>query len=321
MPVASTYNIVITDSGFPSLDIEREIIKSAGSKMVAFQCKTEADVIAAAGGANALIVQWAPITRAVIQTLSVCNVIVRYGIGTDNVDLVAARDHGIPVCNIPDYCVDEVADHTFAMAMSLVRQIQAIDHSVRQNVWKIVPPRPMLASRQMRFVTLGYGRIAREVLQRARACKFDVAACDPYLPTSADIPGYVQRIGMQEALESADLLSLHVPLTDGTFHLINAQSLHTMKDTSILLNTARGGLVDTIALAEALCRGQIGGAGLDVFEKEPLEANHPLRKSPNVLLTSHVAWYSEMSVPELQRRAAQEAVRALTGEPLQHRIM
>jgi D-3-phosphoglycerate dehydrogenase len=312
---------VITDYGFPSLAIERKVIEGAGGELAAFQCKTEEEVINAAKGANVLIVQWAPITRAVIRSLSECKVIVRYGIGTDNVDLEAARDHGIPVCNVPDYCIDEVADHTFALAMSLARQLPMIDQAVRQCVWKTVPPRPMLASRQMTFVTIGYGRIARAVLERARASKLQLAACDPYLSAGSPVADGVQIMNIEETFRSGDIISLHLPLTKNSHHLVGADAFNKMKATAILINTSRGGLIDTVALADALQRGKIAGAALDVFEQEPLPKDHPLRNSPNALFTSHVAWYSELSVPELQRMAAEEAVRAVKGEAPQNPVV
>jgi D-3-phosphoglycerate dehydrogenase len=267
-----------------------------------------------------LIVQWAPITQSVIRNLSTCKVIVRYGIGIDNIDLAAARSHGIAVCNVPNYCIDEVADHTFALAMSLSRQLPQIDRQVRQGVWKIVPPRPMLASRQMTFVTIGCGRIARAVLKRARECKFNLATCDPYLPAGTELPEDIRNLDMNTALKTADILSLHLPLSKDTHHIMNAATFSKMRPTSLLVNTARGGLVDTIALASALENGQIAAAALDVFEREPLQEIHPLRKCVNAVLTSHVSWYSELSAQELQRMAAEEAVRAIHGEPLQNRV-
>jgi D-3-phosphoglycerate dehydrogenase len=204
--------------------------------------------------------------------------------------------------------------------MSLARQIPMIDRLVRQGVWKIVPPQPMLASRQMTFVTIGYGRIARAVLERARACKFDLAMCDPYLPAHAELPRGIRTLDMEKALRTADILSLHLPLTENTRHLMNAEAFSKMKPTSLLLNTARGGLVDTVALADALDHAQIAGAGIDVFEQEPLADDHSLRRCPNALLTSHVAWYSQLSAPELQQLAAEEAVRALSGKALHNRL-
>jgi D-3-phosphoglycerate dehydrogenase len=313
--------VVITDHGFPNVAIEQRLIEAAGCELSTFQCKTEQQVMEAAGDSDAVLVQFAPITRAVIEQLTRCKVIVRYGVGTDNVDLEAARSRAIIVCNVPNYCIDEVADHSFAFAMALSRQILAIDGQLKRDVWSSTPPRPMLASRQMTFVTIGFGRIARAVLERARACNFNVATCDPYLVTNIDLPKGVRNLSMDEALAAADILSLHVPLTKATHHLMNADTLALLKPTSFLINTARGGLVDGIALADALDRGRLAGAGLDVFEQEPLPVNHPLRKCANILLTSHVAWYSEISGLELQRMAAEEAVRALCDQPLHSRIV
>lgn len=302
---------VITDFQFPNIDAEKRIIEDAGGQLAALQCRTEQDVIDRAADADVLLVQWAPITRSVVERLSNCKVIVRYGIGLDNIDLEAARSRGIAVRNIPDYCIDEVADHTVAMALSLARQVAAIDQQVRRGVWSIVPPRRMPAARQATFITIGYGRIARAVLDRARAFKFQLAACDPYLGAGVKFPQDVVRVDFDEALAMADILTLNVPLTDETRHMLHAAAFTRMKPTALLINTARGALVDTVALAGALEDGVIAGAGLDVFETEPLPADHPLRRCPNALLTSHVSWYSELSGPNLQRLAAEEAVRSL----------
>jgi D-3-phosphoglycerate dehydrogenase len=305
---------VITDYRFPTIEAERSIIERAGGELDVFQCKSEEDVIAASREADALLVQFAPITQAVIESLRICKVIVRYGIGMDNIDIDSAIHHGIAVRNVPDYCVEEVADHTFALAMSLSRQLPAIDRQLRQGVWKIVPPRPMIASRSANFVTIGCGKIAQAVLKRAAAFKFRLGTCDPYLSVDAELPDGIRKMDMEEALRTADILSLHLPLSKETMHLIDATSLSKMKPTALLVNTSRGGLVDTVALACSLETGRIAGAGVDVFEREPLEENHPLRTCPNTVLTSHVAWYSEMSGQELQRTAVEEAVRVVFGE-------
>ncbi len=234
-PLPKPPKFVITDYGFSALATERDVIQSAGGELAAFQCRSAEEVIAAANDADVLLVQWAPITRAVLENLPACKVIVRYGIGVDNIDLEAARARGIAVCNIPKYCIDEVADHTFAMALALSRQLPMIDHQVRQNVWKIVPPRPMPASRQMLFVTIGYGRIARAVLGRARGCKFTLAACDPYLPAGAAPASDVRMIELDEALRTADILSLHLPLNNESHHLINPiSSIHPRREMQMV---------------------------------------------------------------------------------------
>jgi D-3-phosphoglycerate dehydrogenase len=309
--------IVITDCGFANIIPETAAITGAGMELVSAQCKTAEEVISATADADGIIVQWAPITAEVINSLSRCKIIVRYGIGVDNVDLAAARQKGIPVCNVPDYCIDEVADHTVALALAQARQLLQIDARTRSGKWKIIPDKPMPSFSEMTFATAGYGRIARAVLDRARAFGFKLAAYDPYLTPPSDS---VAHLSLDELFRQADILSLHAPLSSETKHLVNAARLAQMKPIAIIVNTARGGLIDTAALAQALQDGTIAAAGLDVFESEPLEENHPLRNCPNVLLTSHVAWFSEKSVPKLQKLAAEEAVRALKGEPLRNQV-
>jgi D-3-phosphoglycerate dehydrogenase len=314
----SKWRAVITDHVFADVSQEERILADAGCELTVAQCKTPEQVIAAAAQADALLVQWAPITAAVMAALERCKVIVRYGIGVDNVDLAAAQARGIPVCNVPDYCIDEVADHTLALALSLARQLPMIQRRMAAGVWRIVPDKPMPAFGEMVFATAGFGRVARATLDRARAFRFQLAAYDPYAPDSAFAQLGVTRLGLDELFSRADILSLHSPLTPETRRLLNAQRLARMKRTAIVVNTARGGLIDTDALARALMDGTIAAAGLDVFETEPLPADHPLLRCENVAMTSHVAWFSQSSVPKLQGLAALEVARALRGEPLLH---
>ncbi len=312
--------VLVTDYGFPDVQREQQVIHAAGHELVVGQCKTAAAVIEMGSDADALLVQWAPVTAAVIVQLKHCRVIVRYGIGVDNVDIAAAKARGIPVCNVPDYCIEEVADHAMAMALSLVRQLPMLDRRLRAGTWKITPDHPMPALSNMTFATAGLGRIARAVLARARAFGCRLAAYDPYVPPEVFRSHSVTQLTMDELFKQADVLSLHLPLTPETRHLVHAATLAKMKPTSIVVNTARGGLIDTVALAEALQSGVIAGAGLDVFEPEPLPDRHPLRQCSNAILTSHVGWFSDQSVPKLQRLAAEEVVRALRGEALQNQV-
>jgi len=305
--------VVITDYGFPDIAQERTLIAAAGYELVTAQCKTQEEVIAAAQGADALLVQWAPVNQAVIDSLTQCKIIVRYGIGVDNVDLKAAAARGIPVCNVPDYCIDEVADHTLALALSLARQLHQTDAEVRKGVWKITPPSPFPAFRDIIFATAGFGRIARAVLERARPFGFQLAAYDPFVDASAFATAGIRCLNKEEVFRESGILSLHLPLTSETKHFVGREQLATMRQSAVVVNTARGGLIDTVALAEALETGVIAGAGIDVFESEPLLGDHPLRKSPNALLTSHTAWYSAGSVPELQRKAVEAAIQGLRG--------
>lgn len=313
--------VVITDYGFPDLKQEKKLLEGIGYEVVAGQCKTAEEVLDLSRDAEAVMVQWAPVTREVIEGLENCRIIIRYGIGVDNVDLTAAKEKGIPVCNVPDYCIQEVADHAVALALSLGRQLLITDRRVRDGVWKITPPKPMPAFREMKFATVGYGRIAREVLKRAAVFGFQKATCDPFVKAEAIQKDNTIPMSLDQLFEQADIISLHSPLNKETHHLINESSLGKMKSNALLINTSRGGLVDADALADAISKGKIAGAGIDVFEQEPLPAEHPLRKCENVILTSHTAWYSESSIPELQLKATEEAIRGLTGQPLTSRVV
>ncbi|MDK3159934.1 C-terminal binding protein [Kamptonema cortianum] len=312
--------VLITDYGFKGIDTEKALIESAGHELVTAQCKTEEEVIAAGADCDALLVQWAPVKAQAAAALKKCRVIVRYGIGVDNLDLPALKAAGIAACNVPDYCIDEVADHTVSLALALARQLPQTHARTLGGQWKITPPSAVPAFRQMTFATAGFGRIARAALERVKGFGFTLAAYDPYVDSESFARSGVKKLELEELFSMADILSLHLPLTNDTRHLVNETRLGRMKKHAVVVNTARGPLIDTNALATALKAGVIGGAGLDVFEKEPLETDHPLRECPNVLMTSHTAWYSEASVPELQKKAAEEILRGLNGEPLKNRV-
>lgn len=311
--------VVVTDHGFPNLNPERTAL-GGECDLVDAQCKTAREVALAAADADALLVQFAPVDAQVIDALDRCRVIVRYGIGTDNVDLVAARRRGIPVANVPDYCIDEVADHSLALALALARQLQPIDRRTRGGEWKLGPVTPMPAFQTMLFATAGLGRIARAVLERASPFGFRLGAYDPYVREDEFAALGVRRLSLEDLFANASVLSLHLPLSPETLHFVNRERLASMRADAVLVNTSRGPLVDTRALAAALSEGVIAGAGLDVFEKEPLPDEHPIRSSPHAILTSHVAWYSEQSLPRLQQLAAEEVRRALQGEPLRNPV-
>jgi len=315
-----SHKVLYTDHGFASIAIEKQIIGAAGAELMVAQCKTPEEVIAQAQEADALLVQWAPIPARVIRALRQCKVIVRLGIGVDNIAVTEATECGVPVCNVPDYCIDEVADHTVALALTLARQISFVDRRVRGHIWKITPSAQMPALRDLIFATIGLGRIAQAVHRRMQGFGCNGVAYDPNVSPAVFQSAGIGAKRLDEIFATADILSLHCPLTPETHHLVNATRLEQMKPTAVLVNTARGALVDTVALAHALAQGQIASAGLDVFEQEPLPENHPLRDCPNAILTSHLAWYSERSVPELQRKAAEEIVRGLRGEPLRNQI-
>jgi len=306
--------VVIADYGSDYLPESLEVVTNAGMDVV--DAEKAGDFGAAIRDADALVAVWFPVTAEVIAGLSHCKVIVRRGIGVDTVDLDAARARGIPVCNVPDYCVNEVADHAFALALALARELPTLDRSLRAGDWKPVLPYPMPALEAMTFGVAGMGRIGRAVLRRAAACEFRLAAYDPFVPDEEFDRLGVRSLGLAELFAQSDIVSLHTPLTPETRHLANAERLATMKLSAIVVNTSRGGLVDTVALASALNAGTIAAAGLDVFETEPLEADHPIRSCPTALLTPHFAWHSRESIKKLHVMGMEVAVRALQGAPL-----
>lgn len=310
-------SVVITDYTFPSLDIERGLLSSVGAVLRDYQAKDEQEVIEALRGAEVVLTQFAPIGRRAIEALGPGATVIRYGVGVDNIDLEAAQERGVNVAYVPDYCIDEVADHTVASLLALLRKLKILDHQVRAGRWDPVKvAKPLLPFRETLVGFVGLGRIGRGVLERLRVFGFQFVVHDPYLSPDDTTELGIESAELNEMLAKVDALSLHVPLTSDTHHLVDAERLSRMKSTAVVVNTARGALIDANALAEALRRGTLAGAALDVFETEPLPGDSPLRNSPNILLSPHVAWYSEDSLPRLQRLAAEEAVRALLGEPL-----
>jgi len=314
--------VIITDSNFASDEPERAVLSAAGLAVERFNCRTEEDLIAAGQGAEAALVQFAPVTRRVIEAWTSCKLIVRYGIGYDNVDVQAAAEAGIAVCNVPSYCLDEVADHTSALLLSGLRKVVAFDRSVRSgefNVEKVAKPMPKFSDSVIGLV--GFGRIGARVAERMMPFGFDIAIYDPYLHADrAEELGFRKADTLEALLSQADAVSLHSPLTPDTMHLINARTLGLMKKDALIVNTSRGALIDTQALTAALQNGVIGGAAIDVFEQEPLQADHPLRECDNAILTPHAAYYSDSALVALQTQAAEEVVRLAQGLPLASQV-
>jgi D-3-phosphoglycerate dehydrogenase len=216
--------VLITDCGFPDVERERSAIEASGATLEVAQCRSEDEVIALAADADVLLVQWAPISERVISALNSCRAIVRYGIGVDNVNLVAARAHNIAVCNVPDYGVDEVADHAFALGLALSRQLPFWHSAVQRGEWPQTPPRLLQAFNEMTFATAGLGRIARAVLSRARGAGFQVAAYDPFVSAAEFERLQVTPLDADELFAQADILSLHLPLTPATASFVNASA-------------------------------------------------------------------------------------------------
>jgi D-3-phosphoglycerate dehydrogenase len=264
-----------------------------------------------------VITQFAPIKADVIAAMQKAKVIVRYGIGVDNVDLDAARQRGIPVCNVPDYCIDEVADHTLAFILGATRQVVANTNHVRAGNWGI--PFGLDQMKTLRDQTVGivgFGRIGREVVARLAPFKCRRLVFDPVVPADAIRAAGCEPADLATIIAESDILTLHCPSTAQTRRLVNKSSIAQMKRGSILINLARGDLVETDALVEALQSGQLGAAAIDVCDPEPIPAGHPLRQLPNVIVASHIASASVKAVRTLRETAAGLAAKALRGEKL-----
>jgi len=309
-----SYQVAVTDYGFPDLEQERNILEPLGFEFATGQCRTGAEVAELCRDADAVLTQWAPVTAEAIASLRRCKIIVRYGIGVDNVDLEAAKQRNIPVVNVPDYAVQEVADHTLSLMLAIVRKIPQIDRQVRRGVWEISPCRPIIGLQDKVLGVAGFGNISRAVVQRAKAFGLTVIAYDPFVHESVFNSFGVEKADWQTLLSRSDIVSVHMPLTKETKHIFNAEAFRAMKNTSFLVNTSRGGTVETPALIDALQNGEIAGAALDVLEQEPIPADSPLLQMEQCLVTSHCAWYSESSLLRLQEYAALEIKRLFSGE-------
>ena len=313
MAKQETWTVVVTDFNYPDLSIEEAELARWDARVVPAQCTTPEEVLAAGRDADALISQYAPVTREVIQGLTRCKAIGRYGIGVDNIDVAAATKRGIAVVNVPSYCEDEVSDHALAMLLAWARKIPHYTEEIRRGTWDWKTGRPIHRLRGQVLGLLGFGKIARLLARKAQALGLRVIAHDPYLPEEVFSQAGVEQVKFDDLLSRSDFLSIHVPLTEGTRHLIDGEALAKMKPTACLINTSRGGVIHEEALIRALQEGRIAGACLDVTDPEPPDPANPLLKMPQVLLSPHVAWYSEESQIDLRRKIAQNVGRALSG--------
>lgn len=309
--------ITVTDATFPSLTHERAVAEEFGVAFVEAKCASADDVITAADGTDVLIVQFAQVTADAIARLAPGSLIVRYGIGLDNIDLAAAKAHGVKVAYVPDYATGEVADHTTALILTMLRCVVPLDQSVRDGKWDAVGVAGALrAFPETTVGFVGFGRIGQEVLARLKPFGFKAIIADPFADPEMLARLGVEAVDLDTLFDRADVITLHCPLTPETRHVVNAARLARKPERAALVNTARGGLIDPDALADALGAGQLRAAALDVFEIEPLPHDSVLRNCPNLTLTPHAAWYSTSAIERLQSLAADEVRRHLTGQPM-----
>lgn len=307
--------VVLTDNIFDSLQEVRAVLDTLELDLDLAPSSDEETLIEQVQGASGMMVVYARITERVIAASAAagCRIISRCGIGYDNIDIAAATRHGVQVTCVPDYCLDEVADHTMALLLAFARGIVPAVIATRAGRWS-APKEGIHRLQGRRLALLGVGRIGRRVVTRAQAFELQVNAYDPFLK-DWDLPGVVRAASLEELLAEADYVSLHAPMTAENRGLIGDRTLVMMKRAPVIVNTSRGGLVDLEAAMCALDDGRLSGLALDVTEIEPLPSDHPLRDHPKVLITPHMAFRSEEAEAELKRRSAEEIVRAIGGEP------
>ena len=304
--------IVITDCDHDSLAEERGVADAAGAELVLAASASAADVLAAAAGADGLVVQYARIDAALLDALPTVRAVGRYGVGVDTVDVDACTARGVAVCNVPDYGTESVSDHAIALALAAARRIPWMDRGVRDGTGGLAPVRPVHQIAGRVFGVVGLGLIGAATARKAAGLGYRVLAADPRRAPGTTAGG-VEVVSLDDLLAQAHVVSVHVPLTEDTHHLIGAAEIASMRRDAVVVNTSRGAVLDTAALADALRAGRLHGAGLDVFEEEPLPLGHPLSTLDTAVLTPHLAWYSEESYGELKRRTVQNVVDVCAG--------
>jgi D-3-phosphoglycerate dehydrogenase / 2-oxoglutarate reductase len=308
------FTVLVTDHPAPTTQIEADLLASVEARLLLAESGTEAELLALVPDADAILTCFAPVTPAVVRAGQRLRVIGRYGVGVDNIAVDVATERGIAVTNVPVYCVDEVAEHAIALLLTLARRTATYDASVRAGEWRLDVGAPLHRIAGSVLGVVGFGHIGRAITTRALGLGMDVLVFDHTTPGGDIRAAGAEPADLEHLLAESDAVSLHVPLNASTRHLIDRRHLALMKPGAFLINCARGAIVDLDALAEAIGDERLAGAGLDVFDPERLPIDHPLLALKNVVLTPHVAFYSEESVAELQRRATANVIDALTGK-------
>ena len=305
--------VAVADSVFPNLNPAREVLSKVSAELLMAEKPTAEAIMRVAQDADALLVTYAKVTAEMIGQMKRCRIIARFGIGVDNVDIVAATKAGMVVTRVPDYCIDEVSDHTMALLLALARKIPFANSRTHAGHWEMSAVVPIYRLRGHILGLVGFGRIPQLVAPKARAFGLKVVGYDPFVSEETMNSFGVAKVDFADLVRTSDYISIHTPLVPETNGLFNADVFSKMKPTAYLINTARGSIVDERALADALDRGQLAGAALDVLSQEP-PSGSPLFGRDNVILTPHMSFYSAESLVDLQSKAAEEVARVLSGK-------
>lgn len=307
------YKVVITDREYENIDNEKRILSQLDADLYDYQYKDKDKILEVAKDADALIIQYAKMPRDLIEQLDKCKIIARYATGFDGIDLEAATEKGIYVCNVNDYCREEVATHTLALLMEMSRRVSKYNQWTHDGNWFSMPGKQHSLRNQVIGV-ISFGRIARSFIDRVKPLCDNIWVYDAFADPEAMRAYGVEPKSFEEICENADYISMHCPLTDDTYHMFNKEVFKKMKNTAVIINVARGPVVSQEDLLWALENKEIGGAALDVLEQEPPEKDNPLFQYDNVIITPHTAWYSVEAQAVLQSTPAEEVVRVLNGE-------
>lgn len=310
----SKFRVVITDHRFPNIDVQKRVFERIGAELITGQAKSEKELIAIAKDADGILTAHSKITGTVIDALTRCKVIVRYGVGVDSIDVPAATRKGIMVSNVPDYCVDEVADHALALILCLARKVVFSARRVQKGEWGFGNLKPLKRLQGQTIGIVGLGRIGRTLARKAIPVGFKIIVYDPYIPASKSEEGGMKFASLETILKDSDIISLHAPLTSETKGMIDKKAFALMKPTVNIVNVSRGPLINEPDLIEALRSGRIAGAGLDVLNEEPPDPANPLLGMEQVIVTSHTAFYSDESMLDLQEKAAEKVADVLSGK-------
>jgi D-3-phosphoglycerate dehydrogenase len=306
--------IAVTDSVFPSLDPAKAALAKLDPTFLMSKSANADDILAVAKDADAILVTYAKLTRDILTRLTKCKAIGRFGLGVDNIDLPAAKEKGIAINYVPDYCIREVSDHAIALLLALIRKIPLSNKLVQSGRWEMPAVVPIRRIEGTVLGLVGFGNIPRLVAPKAQAFGIKVIAFDPYAKPDVFKAANVTSVAFDTLLKTSDYISVHAPLLPATRGMINADAFAKMKTGAYLVNTARGPLIDEPALIAALDSGQLGGAGLDVVATEPLTKNSKLLGRDNVIISPHTGFYSIEALNELQTKCAADVARVLSGE-------
>ncbi len=310
------YKVLFSDYEYHSVEIEENLIRERipNVEFIYAQCRTEEKVIQVAKDVDAIINQYAPLSRKVIENLTDCKVIARYGVGYNTIDVPAATERNITVCNVTDYCLDEVSDHAMALLLSLARKITFLNNKVKDGLWDYKIGTPIFKIRGQEIGLLSLGNIAQKVAKKAQAFGLKVIAYDPFIPVRIAKELDVELVDFEELFRRSDYISVHTPLNENTRAIVGEEQFKWMKKEAFIINTSRGPIIDEKALINALKNNEIAGAGLDVLEIEPIKKDNPLLNMEQVILNPHVAWHSKEAEKELRRKTAQNVVDVLQGK-------